>query len=54
MTIQTEDTIAMKTEVKYQKKSVYASLMNQVSAAVPVLLGVIMFTMILIVTKGEI
>lgn len=46
MTIQTEGITVMKTEVKYQKSSVCALLMNQVSAAVTVLLGVITFTMI--------
>jgi len=40
LTISIEGTIAMKTEVKFQKSSACALLMNQVSAAVTVLLGV--------------
>jgi len=50
----TKGTTGMKTVVKYQKNNACALLMNPVNAAVIALHGVIMFTMTLIVTKGEI
>jgi len=55
MMIQTKDTTEMKTEVKSQKKSVCALLMNQANAVVIALHGVatekMKVMMILITTK---
>lgn len=50
----TKGTTGTKMVVKSKKKSACALLMNPVSACAIALHGVIMFTMILIVTKGEI